>query len=133
MHNFSVLDSVCYIKKDKYKGKMDKLGSSRCPGKSRCESLVLKRHLAVLIHKGCYRFCHLFLLTLYMATRKFAFAFLIIPLLDIPALDNEKQKLLPLIHSYIYSTIISPSYWECRDKQAVFVHTTGFLEFTELG
>lgn len=68
-----------------------------------------------------------------MATRKFVFAFPIIPLLDIPALDNDKQKLLPFIHSYIYSTIISPSYWECGDKHAVFVHTTGFLEFAELG
>lgn len=65
MHNFSMLDSVCYIKKGEYKGKMYCLGSSRCPGKTRCESLVLKRHLAVLIYKACYRLCHLIYVALY--------------------------------------------------------------------
>lgn len=41
------------LKRVNLKEKIHKLENSRYSGKARYESLVLKRHLAVLIHKGC--------------------------------------------------------------------------------
>lgn len=54
-----------------------------------------------------------------------AFAFPIIPLLAIPALDNERQKLLAFIHSDSYSPIRILCTGNAKINMAVFVHITG--------